>query len=506
MIGFTAHYRLLAIMSRRLKTANKPKIFIGRKKELAKFVTLYKKRSPSLCVIKGRRRIGKSRLASEFAKTSHKGRFWSFAGLAPDVGVTHQQQIDHFARQLSLFLKLPSMTFNDWSDALEHLSLHFKSGDIVLFDEISWMGGGDPTFIPKLKAWWDKQNRHIMLILCGSISTWIEENILNSTAFFGRINLTISLEPLSIPESAELLKALGVKASDYDLYKILGIVGGIPWYLEQYDPTQTADENIKRLAFERDGLLVTEFDRLFYDLFNGKGSTYKKILYSLRDGAKSLSEIRTSIKFAHSGTLSKMIEHLIVAGFINKQPLWSFKTGTPLKQSLYAISDPYMRFYLKVIAPNIQKILRNGFSTLNLQSLPGFESHLGMQIEHLLLQNRALLLHALGITDADISNDGSYRQNKSSKQRGVQIDYLIQTRAKNLYICEFKFKRRELTSDIIREIDEKIKNLKAPRGFAKIPVLFHIGGVSDSLAMDQYFYRIINLGDLLSLGDCVVSR
>jgi uncharacterized protein len=49
----------------------------------------------------------------------------------------------------------------------------------------------------------------------------------------------------------------------------------------------TVDDNIKQLTFEKNGLLVTEFDRIFHDLFNGKvngkGATYRKILDNLKD-------------------------------------------------------------------------------------------------------------------------------------------------------------------------------------------------------------------------------
>ncbi len=44
-------------------------IFIGRKFELERLKALYKKKTPSLVVVKGRRRIGKSRLILEFSKT-----------------------------------------------------------------------------------------------------------------------------------------------------------------------------------------------------------------------------------------------------------------------------------------------------------------------------------------------------------------------------------------------------------------------------------------------------
>jgi len=477
-------------------------IFIGRKAELERIGGVYKKKSPSIVVVKGRRRIGKSRLVREFARTTGSQRFWSFAGLAPE-GVSAQEQRDNFAKQLSLILKMPPMTFLDWSDAFEHLSLHIKSGDIILFDEISWMGAKDPTFIPKLKIWWDKQTQHMLLVFCGSVSTWIEENILKSTALFGRINLTISLEALSIPESSEFLRKLGVQISHYDMYKLLSIIGGVPWYLEQINSSITADENIRRLAFEKGGLLVTEFDRIFHDLFDGKGSTYKKILDSLKDGARTLSEIRHNIGFAHSGTLSQMMGHLIVAGFVVKQSLWSFKTAAPLKQSLYRISDPYMRFYLKMIAPNLEAILRGEFEDIPLSTMSGFDAHIGLQLEMLLLQNRVLLLQSLGIPAVDIVLSGPYRQTKNATKQGCQIDYLIQTKTNSLFICEFKFKRREINSDIIGEMQEKISRLNAPKGFARIPILFHLSGVSSSVATSSYFYRIIDIVDIMDGGNSV---
>lgn len=472
-------------------------VFIGRKMELERLQALYKKKTPSLVVVKGRRRVGKSRLIGEFAKRSRAQRFWSFAGLAPEDGISAQQQRDHFARQLALMLKIPPMTFLDWSDAFEHLGLHIQPGDIILLDEISWMGSKDPSLIPKLKAWWDKQTTHMLLLFCGSVSTWIEENILNSTAFFGRVNVTISLEPLSIPESAAFLRALGMQLSHYDMYKLLSIVGGVPWYLEQLNPGLTADDNIKQLAFEKSGLFITEFDRIFHDLFDGKGATYKKILDSLKDGARTLSSIRQSIAFAHSGTLSQMMDHLIVAGFVEKQSLWSFKTAAPLKQSLYRISDPYMRFYLKVIEPNLGAIAEGGFDQVPLSTMPGFETHMGLQLETLLLQNRPLLLQKLGIAPVDIVRSGPYRQTKTTTQQGCQIDYLVQTKTNTLFVCEFKFKRREISSDIITEMQDKISRLKVPKGFAKVAVLFHVSGVAPLVATNPYFYRIVDIVDFL---------
>ena len=472
--------------------------FVGRKSEREKLAILHRRRGAHLVVVKGRRRIGKSRLMLEFIK---KKPSLSFTGLAPIEGVSAQSQRDFFARQLASQIQTPPMTFSDWSDAFSYLSHHLREeGCIVFFDEISWMGSKDPTFIPKLKAWWDtdlSQHPHALLVLCGSVSTWIEENILNSTAFFGRIALTISMQPLSLMSSADLLREISFKGSGYEVYKLLAVMGGIPWYLEQVEPSMMADENIKRLCFQKDGLLVGEFDRIFHDLFRGRSKVYWDILNCLKGGMKTLSEVRTSIEYGVSGTLSTLMTHLISCGFINKSSQWSIKTGRPGKQSLYRLNDPYIRFYLKYIEPLNTQIDDGAYGSVELSQIPGFDSRMGLQVEHLLLQNRDCLRKAVGVSGSDIVFDGPYRQSRTTRTKGCQVDYLLQTRSNNLFVCEFKFKRREIGTEVIDEVRERMDRLSIPRGFAKIPVLFHIGGVSNAVLDSRFFYRTIDITDFL---------
>lgn len=473
----------------RVNTMNQ---FVGREDEMDLLLAMHRRKFPSLIVIKGRRRVGKSRLVAEFAKKV-RGRSWRFSGLAPTEEVTEQKQRDHFVDQLASQAKESTFSCLDWNHVFIHLSKHIKAGDVVLFDEISWMGGADPTFIPKMKVWWDEQRLPFVLVICGSVSTWIEDNILNSTAFFGRVNLTMTLEPLDLCLSNQLLSKAGFQGSVYDRYKVLSILGGIPWYLEQVMSGWGADQTLLTFCFKQGGLLVVEFDRLFHDLFNGRGKTYKRIMDALKSGPKTLADIRTHLDFAQSGTLSQLMDHLVTAGFVQKHILWSFKTTKPLKQSLYRISDPYMRFYLKVIEPLRHRIEQGNFQAMTLSAIPGLESHLGFQMESLLLQNRDLLLKSIGIVRSEILVDGPYRQAKNSIQKGCQIDYLIQTQTHNLFICEFKFNRRMLGMDVVEAHKAKCNALKVPRGFAKVPVLFHVGEVSAEVDTCGYFYRIIDL-------------
>ena len=127
--------------------------FIGRAEELAQLNTYLNKQTASLIVVKGRRRIGKSRLIDEFAK---KNRLYKFTGLAPVEGVTAQDQRNEFAHKLSEQTGLPDMRTNDWNKLFALFAHQVKTGRaIVVLDEISWMAADDATFLSKLKNVWE---------------------------------------------------------------------------------------------------------------------------------------------------------------------------------------------------------------------------------------------------------------------------------------------------------------------------------------------------------------
>lgn len=478
------------------------KLFIGREDEIKKLRELKNSFQPrglgQLVVIKGRRRIGKSRLAEEFAKGQ---KFISFSGISPASNTTIQEQLDVFSNQYCDNFQLQPLRFSDWTHALSHLATQVTDEPtVILFDEISWMGSKDHNFIAKLKAWWDLKLQNmpnVTLIFCGSISTWIEENIINSTSFFGRISLTIDLQPLSLPECAQFLRALGFKGSSYDIFKILSVTGGIPWYLEQIYAHEMADDNIHRLCFTKDGILTKEFDRIFNDLFHNRGDIYKSIISHLASGMKTLNQLRKDIEYPASGTFSSLVHNLIMAGFVSKHFQWSLKTGGLSKYSLYRLSDPYVRFFIKYIEPNQRKINQKSFENLSVNQLPGWESMMGYQVESLLLHNRSLLLKTVGIAPSDIVGDNPYFQSQTTRQKGCQIDYLVQTHSRNLFLCEFKFNRKELGTDIIDSVKNKLQRFSIPRGYGIAPVLVHMSGVSDQVHDSLYFYKIIDISDFL---------
>jgi AAA+ ATPase superfamily predicted ATPase len=467
--------------------------FIGRKRELQMLGELFKKRSASLVVIRGRRRIGKSRLAQEFAsKTPH----YVFSGLPPTDGVSAAAQKEEFARQVQREMKIPLPRAEDWGDLFWHLAQQTQKGKVVLvLDEISWMGSKDPTFLGKLKTAWDlyfKNNPQLILILCGSISSWIEENILSSTGFMGRISLDIILEELPLHECNEFWNAEQERVSAFDKLKVLSVVGGVPRYLEEILPNQSAEANIQRICFQKEGFLFSEFDRIFSDLFSTRSTIYKTIVKRLADGPCELKDIYTALNIEKSGVISGYMEDLVTAGFVSHDFTWHLKTGQDSKLSHYRLKDNYLRFYLKYIEPNKKKIEKQ-----SLKLVPQWQSAIGLQFENLVLSNRKTVQQLLGIDSSEIVNDNPFFQRKAKNRQGCQIDYMIQTKFGTCYLCEIKFTSQDITRSVIDEVEQKIRSLALPRNTSIRPTLIYAGGIDERVKESGFFSSIIDFKDLL---------
>lgn len=473
--------------------------FVGRERELRDLKLLLERKTASLVVIKGRRRIGKSRLIEEFSKEKV---FLRFEGIAPTKYTTAQDQRKEFARQINEQLKIPGLEqIKDWGDLFTVLAESVKNEQvIILFDEITWMGSKDANFLGKLKIVWDQRfqkNPNLILILCGSLSSWIEKNIINSTGFLGRISLKLTLGELSLSECNVLLESLRFRGSAQEKFMALALTGGVPWYIEQINPALPMNENIRALCFEPDGLFVEEFRYIFNDLFGKRSPVCKKIVESLKDGAKEYKEIVKNTRYPSGGPLSDYLDDLVVSGFLEREHAWSLKDGEELKPSKYRIRDNYLRYYLKYIFPYLRKIKKGLFRTTSPFSLPGWEGVMGLQFENLVLNNRTALWKNLNLRNEDIVFENPYFQTQSLKTPGCQIDYVIQTRFKNIYVCEIKFSHNPISLDVIKEMEAKLQALKIPRGFAALPILIHMNGVKESVVQAGYFAKIIDFSENL---------
>src|SRR5579859_4276937 len=110
--------------------------FYGRERELGILEELHDSRVARLVVLRGRRRIGKSRLAEKFSESFD--RCFTFVGLPPEENVTGETQRRHFVNDLEKQASLRSLRFDDWDFIFDSLGKVTQKGKVlIILDEIN---------------------------------------------------------------------------------------------------------------------------------------------------------------------------------------------------------------------------------------------------------------------------------------------------------------------------------------------------------------------------------
>ena len=246
------------------------------------------------------------------------------------------------------------------------------------------------------------------------------------------------------------------------------------------------------------GFLVDEFEKIFSDIFLRDSELYKTLVRVLSQGSKTQGEILKILNLNTAARIPEYLWELELAGFISRDYTWNIKTGDTSKLSTYRLKDNYLRFYVKYIEKNLDKIKNSGYELKSLSSLPEWHSIMGLQFENLILNNRKHIHKVLKIDPTDIISDNPYFQNANYRHAGCQIDYMVQTKFDTLYICEIKFSKNLIDSSIIPEVQSKINTLQSSKKFSCRPVLIHVNGVNEDVVDSDYFAAIIDAGELLS--------
>jgi len=474
-------------------------MFIGRDRELQELDSFWGRDHGVLITCRGRRRIGKSTLIDEFASRTARN-YISVAGLAPRKGMTDAKQRAHFCETIAEYAERPVEYAQTWSLAFRQLDalLIHPGRTVILIDEISWLGGYDPDFAGYLKTAWDKYLRkhaELILVLCGSVSTWIAENILDSTGFVGRDSYDIDLKELSLKDSVKLFGPTGERMSTTEKLDLLSLTGGVPKYLEEVRPELSVDENFRRLCFLPRSLLFREFNETFSEVFGAKVATRGRILRLLAGKSLTTTELAAQEEKAPNGGYAKALRDLQYAGFVAEEAGLSPITGKSLKETRYRVKDNYTRFYLKTVEPRASAIKDGLFEFSSLEQLDGWDGILGLQFQNLILNRVNDLFPHLGLEQSLVLSAAPYVQNATLRNKGCQIDLLIRT-ARTLFVVEIK-RKKQIGHGIIEEVAEKVRRLKHDKALSVRTALVYDGELAKSVPADRYFDFIVPAGTLV---------
>ncbi|HMH24683.1 MAG TPA: ATP-binding protein [Puia sp.] len=263
---------------------------IGRQEELARLKTHAEKESSSFVAIYGRRRVGKTFLI----RNAFPSFDFQVTGMA-NVNTATQLSNFHIALQRYDSPQNERPLATSWLEAFTQLTalLESKSNGkkIIFLDELPWMDTTGSGFLPALEHFWNSwasARADILLIVCGSAASWIINKLLNSRGgLHNRVTERIPLQPFTLGECEKYFSSRGAGFDRYQIVQLYMVMGGIPFYLSQIDPKQSAAQNIDRLCFTPSGILRGEFDNLYHSLFQ-KAERHIQIIEALSNKQKGL--------------------------------------------------------------------------------------------------------------------------------------------------------------------------------------------------------------------------
>ena len=416
---------------------------IGRKEERAVLDDCLSSTRPEFLVVYGRRRVGKTFLIKEYFQDS-------FSFYATGVtGLNTKKQLRVFKEALEKYGNRKQTIPKDWFEAFGRLeevlssdtvARDCRSGKrIVFLDELPWMDTARSDFRSALDYFWNSwgsSQKDLVLIVCGSASSWILNNIVKDTGgFYNRITRQIHLFPFSLQESEQLLLSNGMQMTRKQVIESFMIFGGIPYYLNYLRPSFSLAQNVDMLFFRENSPLRHEFPQLFSSLFKNSDH-YTAIIRELAKHGSGLTrtELAGSSRIVSGKELTKCLENLEQCGFIRKYRDFTKKSSG----FIFQLTDPLTLFHLSFVESG--KI----DSWMEFINTPAYYSWCGLAFERVCLLHTKQMKQALGISGI-ISHEFAWKSKKTTP--GVQIDLLIDRKDDVINVCEIKYTQEPFSID-----------------------------------------------------------
>lgn len=327
---------------------------VAREREVALLERLYRSKEAEFIAVYGRRRVGKTYLIREFF--SKKGTYFEATGTKQGLLV---DQLQNFTDALAttFYGDMPLKAPSSWRDAFALLTqeiekLNTKKKVTIFLDELPWLASKRSKCLENLEYFWNtKWSRmsNVTLIVCGSAASWMLKKIVNAKGgLHNRITQSILLEPFNLKQAQDYLSSRGIKLNHKQVLDIYMVMGGIPFYLKQVSKGLSATQIINQVCFKKDGLLFTEFNRLFQSLFD-KADLHISIIKEIASKRYGISReaLLKTLNIKSGSVINDRLEELTAAGFIQR----FIPYGRKKKDHYYQVIDEYSLFYLNWIEP-----------------------------------------------------------------------------------------------------------------------------------------------------------
>lgn len=423
---------------------------IGREQEKGLLEEYLESKKSEFIAIYGRRRVGKTFFVRQVVGDS---ACFVLTGME-NAGL--QDQLANFFFTLRRFF--PAATHpKSWIEAFYELETYLESlpkGEkIVFIDELPWLDTVRSRFVGALEHFWNdwaSARNDIKLIVCGSATSWMIDNIINNRGgLHNRKTHQIYIAPFTLQESEQYFRTYGFGYRQKEIAECQMVMGGVAYYYSLMRPQESVAQNVDRLFFAANGELTQEFDNLYRSLFKQAGD-HITIVTELATKAKGLTrkQILEQTRLNNNEKFTKTLEELEKCGFIRQY----IPFGRTKRDILYQLTDAFTLFHFHFAKENQyqdEKFWTNSLNSARYRAWSGYA------FEMLCLNHIGQIKQALGISGVQ-SRVCSWISKQETGHKGAQIDLLIDRADQTVNVCEMKFTQSEY--EITKSDEESFEN------------------------------------------------
>ncbi len=434
-------------------------MFVGRSEELNRLEKLYRSGGFQMAVVYGRRRVGKTTLVHEFAK-SKKALFFTALDQADN------DNLADFSTRIWEFFDMPQATpFVSWADAFDFLAQQAKRTRFILvFDEFPYAATRNKALPSILQACIDtklKQGK-LFMVLCGSNQGFMESEVLGrKSPLYGRRTAQLKIGPLGYLDAAKMLPG----ADAQELFRYYACFGGVPYYLEQIDAGLSFWENVAEQYFDTTGFLYDEPYGLLRQEFS-EPALYASILRAVAGGASRMTDISGQTGIART-SLPRYLSSLAALGIVERVVPFGENPATS-KRAVYRIEDACYDFWFAFVMPRISEIEQGlGRPAANAIGDAPLNTYLGKRFERLCAEWLVAQAKAEALPIAATRVGSWWGTNPISREQD-DIDALAaDTSRKRLLIAECKYRESFDESEALAKLGARRSLVKGYKTVAE---------------------------------------
>lgn len=421
-------------------------MFIGREKELNALDKLYKSDKFEFIVIYGRRRVGKTELMNQFIGDKKSIYFMG-------VESNEKQNLENFSKSIIEFSSgiQAETSFASFQAALEYVfRLAQKERMILAIDEYPYVARSSKSLASTLQLLIDKykDTSKLMLILCGSSMSYMEDHVLAYKApLYGRRTAQMKILPFDFEESCRYFNNL----SDEDKALMYGIVGGTPQYLLQMSDKLSVEENIKNTYLNPMSFLYEEPVNLLKQEVR-EPAIYTAIITAIATGHTRMSEISTKVG-EDTNVCSNYLKNLMSLGIVQREIPYGEKAS---RKSVYSIEDNMFCFWYRFVMDNNSIIARGAADMVYKRIEPQLSNYMGRVFEEICKQYLWKQLLA-GNVPVEFVSLGRWWGNDPIQKSQAEIDIMGEQDSESALFAECKWRNERVDTDILETLVRRSK-------------------------------------------------